>query len=150
MTRDITSHPSGISMGIPTPPLSLFEGQTPSGRPIGKCHSDHSILKFDGLSISSSDSAQVAAWKHQFCESGALILSKFRLEPIEPQNGVVEVTFSDGSSARRNPLNLFSIYLGELTVLIEVFSDDNCLMSIKKILYLRCSFPKNQCRGIII
>jgi hypothetical protein len=53
--------PSGISMGIPTPPLSLFEGQTPSGRPIGKCHSDHSILNFDGLSISSPDSAQVTA-----------------------------------------------------------------------------------------
>jgi hypothetical protein len=48
-------------MGIPTPPLSLFEGQTPSGRPIGKCHSDHSILNFDGLSISSPDSAQVTA-----------------------------------------------------------------------------------------
>ena len=83
-------------MGISTPPLSLFKGQTPSGRPIEKCHFDHSILNFDGLSISSPDSAQVTAQKHQFGESGALILSKFRLEPIEPQNGVGEVTFSDG------------------------------------------------------
>jgi hypothetical protein len=99
-------------MGISTPPLSPFEGQTPSGRPIGKCHSDHSILNFDGLSISSPDSAQVTALKHRFCESGALILSKFRLEPIEVQNGVVGVTFSDGSSARRTPLTPFSVYLG--------------------------------------
>lgn len=30
--------------GISTPLLSVFESHTPSGRPIGKCHSDHSIL----------------------------------------------------------------------------------------------------------
>ena len=108
----ITTYPGRLSMGISTPRLSTFEDQTPSGRPIGKCHSDHSISRFDGLSILSSNSPLTNGSMFRFWELETSILSKPQLEPIGSQNRVVGVTFSDGSTARRTHPTAFSVHLG--------------------------------------
>ena len=98
-------------MNIPTSPLSLSEDRTPSGRPIEKCHADHSILNVDGLSISSPDSAQLTIRKHRFYDSRALILSKSLFETIGSQYAVLRVTFSDGPTTRRTRRTPLLVYL---------------------------------------
>lgn len=92
-------------------PLSLFEDRTTNGRPIEKCHADHSILSVDGLPISSPDSVKLTAWKHRFGESRALILSKSQFKTIGSQYGVLRATFSDGPTTRRTPPTPLLVYL---------------------------------------
>ena len=111
--KEKRNKPGRRSRGIATPPLFMFEDQTPSGQPIRKCHSDQSISRSDGLWVSSSDTASIGAWMFRFWELETSILSKSQLGPIGSQNRLVGVTFSDGSSTRRTPPTAFFGLLGK-------------------------------------
>ena len=72
-----------------------------SGRPIGKCHSDQSISKFEGFKSGSLDNWSSRSTKSKLCKTFCDTVRRSKSQPIGFRNRLVGVTFSDGSSTRR-------------------------------------------------